>query len=216
MSEKSKKNPSAATRVYVNKVFGFELPITVPSTVEEVAKILGDMEEVWRTSIQTLLYRRWNPEFREQFCEELTARTGMEREQAVDTNGNPLFLPGRKEGSEPEPKLETEQAFLNRVILAGKITSEEAEQLAREISSNIPVDFTPRTRELKPSTQNRKDAQSFLAAFENGSKNANEFVTKWETKLGTSFPGNPLDVNDLARAFKLLEEHVKRSSTAGF
>lgn len=217
MSTKNKpSNASPNSRIYVNKVFGFDLSITVPATVEEIARILGDMEEVWKTSVQTLLYRRWNPEFRERFCERLEEVTGVKRPQAKDGNGNLLFLPAAKDSEEREPKLVTEQVFLNQCISDGLIDSFAAEQLAREIAADIPVDFTPRTRELKPSPQNKKDAQMFYNLFDSGAKDPNDFRKSWEVKNNQPFPGDPMNIDDLAKAFRIWEETMKRTAASAF
>ena len=220
MSDKKKsttENVSDDTRIYVNNVLGMELPIRVPASLDAIIKILG-LQAAWEALLQTLLYRRWNGEFRSQLAERLESETGVTRRQEIDAAGKAVWLRAKADTPESEwkPKLITEKLYINELILGGHIDSVDVERIAREIAENIPVDFSPRTRELKPTAQNRKDAGTLVSLFESGKKDPNAFVTSWERFNSQKFDGDPMSVEDVACALRIHEETKKKQTLGDF
>lgn len=115
---------------------GQVLPVEVPSTAEEFDQLAGRTGACVDEASKNVIYRSWNHDFREAFCEALEAETGEPRKS-------------HEEGEGDKKKVvydEKEAPYYNRLIADKHITEEAAQSIANTVAAGIKFDPTPAKR----------------------------------------------------------------------
>jgi hypothetical protein len=125
---------------------GFNVKISVPSSVEEHDKLAGRPNATLEDAIDTNVYRGTLADFRDGICEKLESTTGIKRKASpvLDKDNKPKT---DDEGNPVEKWDETEQEYVRRVCVETNRAVESFQDVADEVSAGLVYDPTVKERQ---------------------------------------------------------------------
>lgn len=196
---------------YINNTLGFSLQIQAPSLDEAIAQLGKDVVEEVFTS--QMIYRNWNPAFYDAFGKRLVEETGVPVPDSgtfterKDENGNTVKVP---------VPVSTKK-YLAKLVADGAITSERANELAREVAASDDLrllDISQTQRVSKPSKEALELAASVLARVDAG-----EITSEaWMARYDSVNPQRPFSTfgewnqDNVARAIKENSDRAARAA----
>lgn len=195
---------------YQNSTLGFTLLLQAFATAEEFDQAGGRVGLCVEEANRNLIYRSWNPEFRDTFCEELEKLSKINRKTKVEK---------KADGTDKIVIDEKEVAYVNRVRLESDLTEEDLQELAERVASGIKLDPSPSTRSKKAPKEIVAAAETIMSNIEAGATTALIVGGKFADKLGIDdfvAAYGEVSVESLTMALQEIEAQRTRSMAAEY
>lgn len=161
------------------KTLGLTANIKVSENAEEFNKLAGSPDACHNEALNNVLYRSTYPELRAQFCEALEKKTGIAR-GTKDSD---------KEGSKSVSYTETEQVYYNRLLGAGHISEEDAQELMDAVAASVEFDPSPSRRRSAAPKEVLAAAEEIVNAVGDNTEAQARSMSKFEAALDLNAGG---------------------------
>ena len=145
------------------KVFGVEVSVEVPSTIEEVAQYWGDrgITGLIEDAVDKVLQHSTTSVWRSDIVEAVEQATGVQM-AVVKT------IPATKEGGKEIAVYEKDEVFINRAKESAEMSDEDFMDLVRETVAKTPLDASTKSRKTGSNKEYLEMADTVLAAVASG------------------------------------------------